>query len=95
MPDAYTTIRIDRHGHVAEVVLNTPERLNAMSMRFFDEIRHAFHELDLDPEVRAIVVWAEGRVFTAGLDLKEAAAGVLGGGAGNGGRSMAAGNYAL
>jgi enoyl-CoA hydratase len=95
MTDAYTTIRIDRHGHVAEVVLNTPERLNAMSMRFFDEIRHAFHALDLDPEVRAIVVWAEGRVFTAGLDLKEAAAGVLGGGAGNGGRSTAARNYSL
>jgi enoyl-CoA hydratase len=95
LTDAYTTIRIDRDGHVAEVVLNTPERLNAMSMRFFDEIRHAFHALDLDPEVRAIVVWAEGRVFTAGLDLKEAAAGVLGGGAGNGGRSMAARNYSL
>ena len=95
MTDAYTTIRIDRDGHVAEVVLNTPERLNAMSMKFFYEIKDAFHEFDLDPEVRAIVVWAEGRVFTAGLDLKEAAGGVLGGGTGNGGRSMAARNYSL
>jgi enoyl-CoA hydratase len=95
MTEAYTTIRIDRHGHVAEVVLNTPERLNAMSMQFFHDIKRAFHELDRDPEVRAVVVWAEGRLFTAGLDLKEAASGVLGGGAGNGGGSVAARNYSL
>ena len=95
MTDTYTTIRIERHGHVAEVVLNTPERLNAMSMKFFYEIKRAFQELDLDPEVRAVVLWAEGRLFTAGLDLKEAAAGVLGGGTGNGGSSVAARNYSL
>ena len=95
MTDAYTTIRIDRHGHLAEVVLNTPEGLNAMSMKFFYEIKRAFRELDLDPEVRAVVLWAEGRVFTAGLDLKEAATGVLAGGGGNGGGSVAARNYSL
>ena len=95
MADAYTTIRIDRHQHVAEVVLNTPARLNAMSMKFFYEIKQAFQTLDLDPEVRAIVVWAEGKLFTAGLDLKEAATGVLGGGAGTDGSSAAARNYSL
>jgi len=95
MADAYTTIRIDRHGHVAEVVLSTPERLNAMSMKFFYEIKRAFQELDLDAEVRAVVLWAEGRLFTAGLDLKEAAAGVLGGGTGAAGSSVAARNYSL
>ena len=95
MGDVYTTIRIDRHGHVAEVVLNTPERLNAMSMTFFYEIKRAFQDLDLDPQVRAVVVWAEGRLFTAGLDLKEAATGVLGGETGSGGSSLAARNYSL
>jgi enoyl-CoA hydratase len=95
MPDAYTTIRLERHGHVAEVVLNTPERLNAMSMQFFHEIERAVRDLDRDPEVRAVIVWAEGRLFTAGLDLKEAATGVLGGGAGDGGSSLATRNYAL
>jgi enoyl-CoA hydratase len=95
MTDAYTTIRIERHGHVAEVVLNTPQRLNAMSVKFFYEIKRAFQELDGDAQVRAVVLWAEGRLFTAGLDLKEAAAGVLGGGTDGGGSSVAARNYAL
>jgi enoyl-CoA hydratase len=96
MATPYTTIRIERRGHVAEVVLNTPDRLNAMSIKFFHEIKAAFEQLDLDLDVRAVVIWAEGRLFTAGLDLKEAASGILGGNAGNGGgRSMGARNYAF
>jgi len=94
MADAYTTIRIDRHGHVAEVILNTPDKLNAMTIKFFHEIETAFQELDRDPDVRVVVIWAEGRLFTAGLDLKEAATGVLGGGSGSE-RSLAARNYEL
>lgn len=97
MASPYSTIRIDRRGSVAEVVLDTPERLNAMSIKFFHEIKAAFEELDSDPQVRSVVVWAEGRIFTAGLDLKEAATGVLGGAAGGNGdvRSAAARNYSL
>jgi len=76
MPE-YTVIRIDRDEHVAEVVLNNPDRLNAMAPEFFEEIGRAFRELDSDPEVRAIVLWAEGRLFTAGLDLKAASTGIL------------------
>lgn len=96
MANPYTSIRIDRRGHVAEVVLNRPDKLNAMTTKFFHEIKAVFEQIDLDPDVRAVVVWAEGRMFTAGLDLKEAATGVLGGTAGNGsGRSLAARNYQL
>ena len=65
----YTAIRIDRIGHVAEVVLNNPEKLNAMAPVFFEDIRQAFQEIDKDPEIRVAVLWAEGRLFTAGLDL--------------------------
>lgn len=76
----YTVIRIDRQGHVAEVVLNNPAKLNAMAPIFFEEVKQAFEELDADDSVRAIVLWAEGRLFTAGLDLFAASAGLLGGG---------------
>lgn len=79
----YTVIRIDRHGYVAEIVLNNPAKLNAMAPVFFDEIKAAFEELDADDAVRAIVVWAEGRLFTAGLDLKASAGTLLAGGSGD------------
>jgi len=65
-------IRIDRAGFVAEVVLNNPGRLNAMEPNFVHEVREAFRALDADDSVRAVVVWAEGRIFSSGLNLKEA-----------------------
>lgn len=79
MSHQYTRLRIDRDGHVAEVVLNQPDRLNTMDNDFFQDIRNAFTEIDADPEVRVALLWAEGRLFTAGLDLKAASAGILGG----------------
>ena len=82
MSSEYTTIRIDRDGPVAEVVLARPERLNAMSRAFFFEIRRAFEDIATDERTRAAIVRAEGRMFTAGLDLKEAMGGFLGPGTG-------------
>lgn len=82
MSDEYTVIRIDRNEHVAEVVLNNPDRLNVMAPIFFHEIKRAFEAIDADPEIRVAVLWAEGRLFTAGLDLKAASSGILGGGNG-------------
>ena len=58
---------------VAEVVLARPEKLNTMTPTFFAEVQRAFETLDADPTVNVIIVRAEGRMFTAGLDLKEAA----------------------
>jgi enoyl-CoA hydratase len=79
----YTVIRVDRRGHVAEVVLNNPAKLNAMAPIFFEEIKAAFEALDADESVRAIVLWAEGRLFTAGLDLFAASGNLLASGAGD------------
>ena len=85
----YESIRVERNGAVAEVVLDRPEALNAMRISFFYEIKRAFEEIAGDDDIRAAVIWAEGRLFTAGLDLKEAAGGVLGSG-GNGSASSQA-----
>lgn len=93
MSTTYTVIRVDRNGPIAEVVLDNPERLNAMAPVFFTEIRQAFEEIDADPEIRVAILWAEGRLFTAGLDLKSAAQGILGDSVGNG--SVATNNFEM
>jgi len=69
----FTTLRKVVAGSVAEIVLNRPSALNAMNGRFFEEIHTAFQEVEKDPNVNCALLWAEGRMFTAGLDLKEAA----------------------
>ena len=88
MGKSFETIRIDRNGAIAEVVLDRAKKLNAMTRGFFFEIKRAFEEIDADADIRATIVWAEGKHFTAGLDLKEAMTGVLG--AGNGDAKSAA-----
>lgn len=71
MPE-FTRLRLDGNGPVTEVVLNNPGRLNAMDRTFFLELREAFQLLGRDPEVRTVVIWAEGRIFSSGLDLHQA-----------------------
>lgn len=68
----FTVIRLEKSGHLAEVVLDRPDKLNAMAPVFFEEIQNAFEEVDRDPEIRVAVLRAEGPHFTAGLDLKAA-----------------------
>jgi enoyl-CoA hydratase/carnithine racemase len=52
-----------------------------MGMMFFKELTGHFRRLDEDPTVRAVVIRAEGKSFTAGLDLMEAGAMLIGKGA--------------
>ncbi len=68
----YTSLRVEKSDSIATVTLSRPEKLNTMNNAFFKDIEDCFKALDDDASVRAIVLCAEGRLFTAGLDLKEA-----------------------
>ncbi len=56
---------------VAHIRLNRPESANAVSKAFAVDLRTVAHEIEWDPEVRAVSVTAAGKVFCAGGDLKE------------------------
>ena len=66
-------ISIGRDGAVAHVELVREDRLNAMDQAMFEAIGDAFRSLGSDPSVRAILLSARGRHFSAGLDLQYAA----------------------
>ncbi|MEL6180966.1 MAG: crotonase/enoyl-CoA hydratase family protein [Myxococcota bacterium] len=71
--DDLKTLKVERHSeHVAEVVLNRPNKGNAMNPAMFRELPLAFDALDEDASVRAIVLRGEGKAFSYGLDLNEA-----------------------
>ena len=57
---------------VAEVVLNRPP-VNALNAAGWNGLAAEIHALGERPEVRVIVVRAEGRGFCAGVDIKELA----------------------
>lgn len=62
-------LSIEREGHVATLWLDDPGRRNAMGEAFWRDLPVLVEELGADDEVRAIVLAAKGRHFTAGLDL--------------------------
>jgi enoyl-CoA hydratase len=62
-----------RNGAVAEITLNRPEALNAMSQALVASLTQVVRDLSAAPQVRAIILTGAGRAFCCGLDLKELA----------------------
>jgi enoyl-CoA hydratase/carnithine racemase len=71
---SYSTISIERDGHLGVLSLDRPEALNALSRDMVNELRDFFWNLSDDREIRVVLLRANGRAFCAGLDLKEASA---------------------
>jgi enoyl-CoA hydratase len=65
--------RVAIADHVATVTIAAPP-VNAQDRRFRDECIRIFDVLGASVDVRAIVLAAEGRTFSAGADLSERAA---------------------
>lgn len=63
------SVRIEREGPLALVVLDRPERHNAFDDALIAELTDAFAALGADPAVRCVVVTGAGRSFSAGADL--------------------------
>ncbi|MCB0994269.1 MAG: enoyl-CoA hydratase/isomerase family protein [Acidimicrobiales bacterium] len=65
-------IRIERmEDGIGTLVLNRPEKKNALSIAVRDEISDALDALAVDDEVRVLVVTGAGDTFSAGFDLGE------------------------
>ena len=59
----------------AIVTLNRPERRNALSLPLMRELTQTLEQLGADPSVRAVILRANGPVFSAGHDLSELSGG--------------------
>jgi 2-(1,2-epoxy-1,2-dihydrophenyl)acetyl-CoA isomerase len=68
---SYETVDLSIDNGVAEITLNRPERLNAWTAQFGDELREALLTDAADPSVRAVLITGAGRGFSSGADLKE------------------------
>jgi 2-(1,2-epoxy-1,2-dihydrophenyl)acetyl-CoA isomerase len=66
-----TTIRIDRAGAVATIVLARPEKLNALTATMHAELRAALDACERDDALNVVVITGEGRAFSSGQDLTE------------------------
>ena len=64
-----TTVRLERDGAVAHVILDRPAQLNAISPELLRDLDQACAGIEGDPNVRAVALTATGRAFCAGADL--------------------------
>jgi len=68
-----STLLISTDQHFALIQLNRPDVLNALNIKLMTELVEALESLDNDPEIRAIILTGNEKVFAAGADIKEMA----------------------
>jgi enoyl-CoA hydratase len=66
------TVYLEREGAIATVVLNRPDKLNAMTLEMWLKLGETMRELNADDSVRCIVLRGAGqKAFAAGADIAE------------------------
>jgi enoyl-CoA hydratase len=66
------TILVERDGAIATVVLNRPEKLNALTRPMWRRLGDVFLELSNDDSVRCVVIRGAGtKAFAPGNDISE------------------------
>ena len=63
-------VLLDVEGHRADVVLDRPEKRNAMNGALLRDLKSALEEVDTDDDVRVMTLSGNGPVFCAGMDLE-------------------------
>ena len=64
------TILMEKRDGVAVITLNRPEKLNAINPEMRSEFSDALGDLEVDDEIRVVIVTGAGRAFCAGADIE-------------------------
>jgi len=66
----YETIQLEVDGPVARLRLSRPDKLNALDDAMLDELTDALDRLARADDVSSVLLTAEGRAFSAGVDTR-------------------------
>lgn len=61
--------KVEIKDHIAHIVLNRPEKMNAMNRDFWSDLPDIVREIDEGALARVIVISSTGKHFTSGMDL--------------------------
>ncbi|MNM38853.1 Hydroxycinnamoyl-CoA hydratase-lyase [compost metagenome] len=67
----WETVKVDVQDGIAWVILNRPEKRNAMSPTLNREMRDVLETVEQDADAKVLVLTGAGTAWTAGMDLKE------------------------
>ena len=68
---SYQTIKVEKENGITWVILNRPEKRNAMSVQLHYDMLDAVSELETDDETKVMVLTGAGNSGSAGQDLKD------------------------
>ncbi|MBM9603856.1 enoyl-CoA hydratase-related protein [Desulfopila inferna] len=69
--ETYTDIEVRYEDKVAHIIINRPDKLNAIRIKTYRELISALQEADDSPDCHLIVLEGSGGQFTAGNDLAD------------------------
>lgn len=62
-------IRLETEGAVAHLILDRPEKLNALDLGMVDLLARRCREVEATPGLRAVILSGRGKAFSAGGDI--------------------------
>lgn len=78
LPSPFTSFDLQvSDAGIAELTLNRPDALNAMTREFWNQLPAALRMLNVRGDIRALIIASTGKHFTAGMDLAVFADGAL------------------
>ena len=66
-----TNVLVEKQDKIGIITLNRPQAMNTFNIPFARELNDALWEMEKDPEVRVVVIDANGKHFSTGISLDE------------------------
>ncbi len=64
-------IEVSQHDGICEILINRPERKNALTHGMYTALHEAVSAAEADPGVRVLMISGAGQCFTSGNDLQD------------------------
>ena len=68
---SYENVLVEKRDQIGFITLNRPQAMNTFNVPFARELNDALWEMEQDPEVRVVVIDANGKHFSTGISLDE------------------------
>nr|MDO8082386.1 enoyl-CoA hydratase-related protein [Candidatus Freyarchaeota archaeon] len=65
----YQYIIVEKENGIATIKMNRPEKLNALNLELQEEMKEALDTLNMDDDVKVIILTGTGEAFSAGGDI--------------------------
>ena len=65
----FETIIVETENNIGIITLNRPDQLNTFNIALALELNQALADMDKDQDIRVVIIKANGRVFSAGIDV--------------------------